>query len=117
METPSEKKNYQNNFTNQLFSNKINLFTSTEKTNDLFFIKDFNSYSPFNYSFNKFFVTSYKRPNPRNASTQQQSKNQLSSCKVKLAKENYKEIHKINVKKSSFKISNVNFNIKLSYMK
>jgi hypothetical protein len=108
MQTPCEKRNNLN------FSSKSNLFTSSGNVND-FFLKE-NYMSPFDFSLNKYILTSYKRPLPRDSTTHK-NKYQFSNCSIKFQKENCKEIHKLDVKKSSFKINNVNFNIKLSYMK
>jgi len=109
METPYYKR------TNLSFINRSNLFSCSGQINDFFNFKDNNTFSPFESSVNKYFITSYKRPSTKN-DTQDQNK-LIKSSSVNLDKENNKEIYKLNVKKSSFKISNINFHIKYSYIK
>ncbi len=110
METPCDKR-----YNNEGFSSRANLFNSSGLGSDIFF-RENNHHSPYDFSMNKYFLTTYKKPISRYTSTRQK-KNEFSSLNISMDKENCKEIHKLNVKKSLFKINNINFHIKLSYMK
>ncbi len=157
MQTPCDKRiNYNQSFSN----NRFNFFTASGQCPDLFFLRENNMFSPYDFSLNKYFVNSYKRPYDKFDSTIRKNKLKFSNIKVDKENSNCKsnantnsdlknnsnnknynkkqiticntttnsktetkaysnkaEVHKLSVKKSSFKISNVNFDIKLSYMK
>jgi hypothetical protein len=132
METPGDKST-------SGYLGKLNLFTSSSKlmSNDLKFNYSINNSSKENvfldshnrnfFSFSKFMKsTSCKKPRTYESKSKQligsvaNKKLKFTDCSVKYEKdegENNKEIHKLDLKKSVFKISNVNFDINLNYLK
>lgn len=100
----------------------LNLFTSSKKVNDIF--GSYTNISPYDFSFQKNFRRSTnEKLSPYNSETvtkhiiyrsQEQNK---SNINVKKNKENCKQIHKLEVKKSKYQINNINFDIQCSFLK